>query len=90
MQLYTPASDKIRSLSTRMELMETVPLIDSVMLSVRESRGMPSLYQEMSGRGIPEAEQVKETVSEMSATVSMGNSKREVFAVKLCTRDVGS
>ena len=72
LQLYTPADDKIRLLSTRTEVMEDVPLSVSVIMSVFESRREPSLYQEMSGRGIPEAEQVNEMVSLISAVVSSG------------------
>ncbi len=71
MQLYCPASDKTKSLSTRTEVME-VPFIVAVMLLA--VRGEPSLNQEMSGNGIPEAEHVNDALSVMSAVVFTGGS----------------
>ena len=81
LQLYSPAEDKTRLSSIRTEVMEDVPLNVSVILLVTLSRREPSLYQEMSGSGIPEAEQTNDTVSLMSAVRSTGNSKMEVFSV---------
>ena len=72
LQLYCPAEERSRLLSTRTEVMENVWLNVSVILLVSGSRREPSLYQEISGRGIPEAEQENETVSLMLAVVSIG------------------
>ena len=79
LQLYCPAEDRSRLLSTRTEVTENVLLRVSVILVVVGSRREPSLYQEISGRGIPEAEQVNETVSLMLAVVSRGKSNRVVL-----------
>lgn len=81
LQLYSPAEDKTRLSSTSSEVMEDVPLNVSVILLVTLSRREPSLYQEMSGRGIPEAEQTNDTVSLMLAVRSSGDSKMVVFPV---------
>ena len=76
-QLYSPADDKTRLSSTRTELtVEDVSFTASV---VSASNREPSLNQEMSGKGIPEAEQVKETDWAMSAVVSTGDSSRVIF-----------
>ena len=81
LQLYIPASVKTRSLKVRTEDTEEVPLVDSVILALN-STGEPSLYQEMSGSGIPEAEQVNDTVSVMLAVVSMGISNTLTSSVQ--------
>ena len=80
MQLYAPESVKTRSLKVTIEVTENVLLVDSVILVLR-STGEPSLNQEMSGSGIPEAEQVNDTVSVMLAVVSMGISNTSTSSV---------
>ena len=81
LQLYTPASVKTRSLNTKTEVIEEVPLVDCVILTLL-SRGELSLNQEMSGSGIPVAEQVKDAAPVMLTVVSKGNSIRVGFSVK--------
>ena len=81
LQLYTPASVKTRSLNTKTEVIEEVPLVDCVILTLL-SRGELSLNQNMSGSGIPVAEQVKDAVPVMLTVVSKGNSVRVGFSVK--------
>ena len=79
LQLYTPASVKTRSLKVKTEVIIAIPSVESVMLALGFS-GESSLNHEMPGRGIPEAEQLNDTVSVIFAVVFRGDSIRMVLA----------